>query len=221
MNFCKVRSRGCVLHCAAPHHHLHGSIAGLDGWILWTWPNLTWADQIREFRSVAWRCIQQHTNTHNKLFSLSQSSSVFINSMLCLPFVLRCLAGHAEALWQQKLKKLFINKQTNNQSFKQSPCNKCVSKPSWGLVCTSLTLPLVADSGTQNTLLAFAYQGTLDIVFRFIIEYYSSLRSIWLMNPSSRDEWTLLGKTMWKQLITCKKTEEWGPDVRQKPNCRT
>jgi hypothetical protein len=62
---------------------------------------------------------------------------MFINSMLCLPLFsdawlnrLKLSAAEAEEVIYKQ-----TNKQTNNQSFKQSHCNKCVSKPSWGLEC--------------------------------------------------------------------------------------
>ncbi len=115
-----------MLHCAAPHHHVHGSIAGLDGsYEHDPKPDQTRPDQIREFRSVPRRCIQQHTNTHNKLFSLSHSSSVFINSMLCLPLFSDAWLGRLKLSLQQKLKKLFINKQTNKQTISHS--NKVIA----------------------------------------------------------------------------------------------
>lgn len=89
--------------------------------------DLTWPDQIREFRSVPRRCLQQHTtntyNSHNKLFSLSHSSSVFINSMLCLPLfsdawlgMLKLCAAEAEEV---------IYKQTNKQTISDS--NKVIA----------------------------------------------------------------------------------------------
>jgi hypothetical protein len=79
------------------------------------------------------------THKHTQQIIFSVTFKFHVHQFHVMPsLVLRCLAGQAEALSAAEAEEVIYkqtNKQTNNQSFKQSHCNKCVSKPSWGLEC--------------------------------------------------------------------------------------
>jgi hypothetical protein len=89
-----------VLHCASGHHHLHGSIPGLDGsYEHDPKPDLTLPDQTRsENLGLCNEDVFNNTQlTQQIIFSVTFKFCV--HQFHVMPsLVLRCLAGQAEAL---------------------------------------------------------------------------------------------------------------------------